>query len=322
MEAPDVGPPAAALLGRWFKVLGLELRATDIVLLGSLLFFTVLALVFNAKVPHVGIVVLTNAAVGLVFLGASRVHRKTFNRTLAFWIRLLSIQMMFAYVFPLVTPLQLILSKTWNDSAILRFEDAVFGVQPTFWIQKFISPPLTEWLMFAYVVYLALYPVLCLLFYRKRGELAMEDFVFKIGLANLICDIGFILYPVAGPLYWIADRYTVPLQGYLFTSLGEFVRAHLQGIGASLPSPHCTVATIMLVTAYRLERRTFFFVSPIILSIYVSAFYARYHYLSDVLLGILTGAAILFAVPRLTRVWDARHIQGTKERARQKKGTV
>ncbi|MHB8053785.1 MAG: hypothetical protein ACYDH3_00825, partial [Candidatus Aminicenantales bacterium] len=69
-------------------------------------------------------------------------------------------------------------------------------------------------------------------------------------------------------------------------------------------------------------RRTFFLVSPIILSIYVSAFYSRFHYLSDVLLGILTGAAILFAVPRLMRVWDARHIRGTKERARQKGGTV
>ncbi len=279
----------------------MEQRATDIVLLGSLFFLTVLALVFNARVPHFGTVILTNAAVGLVFLGAARIRRKTSNRTLGFWVRFLSIQMMFAYVFPLATPLQLILSKTWNDAAVLRFEEVVFGVQPTLWIQKFMSPPLTEWLMFAYVVYLVLYPVLCLVFYRKRGELAMEDFVFKIGLANLICDIAFILYPVAGPLYWISDRYSVPLRGYVFTSIGEFVRAHLQGIGASLPSPHCTVATIMLVTAYRLDRKTFCLISPIILSIYVSAFYARYHYLSDVLLGILTAAAILFAVPRLMK---------------------
>ena len=291
--------PASAPFGRRHFVPGLGLRATDIALLSSLLFFTVLTALFGAGFQNAGLQIVKNTAVGLVYLAAVHLHRRTSKRAFKFWIRLLSFQMMFAYVFPLVLPLQLILSKTWNDPALLKLERALFGVQPTVWIQKFISPGLTEWLMFAYVAYLALYPILCGILYFKRGPLHMEDLVFKLAIANFVCDLGFILYPVAGPFFWIKDQFTVPLKGPIFTFVGEFVRTHFQAIGSSLPSPHCTVATIMLLMAFRYHRPTFYFISPIILSIYVSAFYARYHYVSDVLLGIVLGVVLFFFVPRL-----------------------
>ena len=287
-----------APLGRRFFVLGLGLRAADIVLMSALVFFSVLTAGFASGFQSAGVQILKNAAVGLVFLAAVYFHQRTSNRTLQFWIRLLSFQMMFAYVFPLVLPLQLIVSKTWHDPALLNLEQSLFGVQPTVWIQKFISPGLTEWLMFAYVAYLPLYPILCGVLYFKRGELHMEDLVFKLAIANFACDLVFILYPIAGPYFWIRDQFTVPLKGPIFTYMGEFVRTHFQAIGSCLPSPHCTVATIMLLTAFRCHRPTFYVISPIILSIYISAFYARYHYLSDVLLGIVLGVVLFFVLSR------------------------
>ncbi|MCX6559039.1 MAG: phosphatase PAP2 family protein [Candidatus Aminicenantes bacterium] len=297
---------ALAPLGIQFPFLGLGLRAADIVLMSSLLFFTVLTVLFGAGGQNAGIRVLENGAVGLVYLAAVHFHQRVSGRRLKFWIRLLSFQMMFAYVFPLVTPFQLILSKHWNDPAVLSLEQALFGVQPTVWIQKFFSPGLTEWLMAAYVAYLPLYPILGGILYFKRGELHLEDLVFKLAVANLICDLGFILFPVAGPFYWIPERFTVPLSGHVFTWMGEYIRAHFQAIGSSLPSPHCTVATIMLLTTARAHRPTFCVIAPIIVSVYVSAFYARYHYLSDVLAGIVLGAALFFLLPRLLKARSGR----------------
>jgi hypothetical protein len=305
MDAPALDP-----LGRRFYILGLGLRASDIVLMSSLLLISVLTVFFGAGVQGSGIQILKNAAVGFVFLAAVYLHQRTTNQGLKFWIRMISFQMMFAYVFPLVLPLQLITSKTWNDPALLNLEHAVFGVQPTVWIQKFISPGLTEWLMFAYVAYLPLYPILCGVLYFKRSELHMEDLVFKLAIANFVCDLGFILYPAAGPFYWISDQFTVPLNGYVFTFVGEYIRSHFQAIGSSLPSPHCTVATIMLLTAFRYHRPTFYVISPIILSIYVASFYARYHYLSDVLSGIVTGVILFFVIPRVVRVRNALSREG------------
>jgi membrane-associated phospholipid phosphatase len=62
----------------------------------------------------------------------------------------------------------------------------------------------------------------------------------------------------------------------------------------------------MWVTAYRFHGPTFYILSPIILSVYVSAFYGRYHYLSDVLLGILTAVATLLIIPVLMKSWNSR----------------
>ena len=151
-----------------------------------------------------------------------------------------------------------------------------------------------------------LYPILCGILYFKRSELHMEDFVFSLGFANFLCNLGIILYPVAGPFYKIANRYTIPLKGYFFTSVGEYVRSHLQAIGSSLPSPHCASATIMWIMAYRYHRPTFYIISPIILSIYVSTFYCRYHYLADAVFGILTAILALLIVTFLTKSWNRR----------------
>jgi membrane-associated phospholipid phosphatase len=295
---------AFTLQGRRLFVFGLELQATDVFLLASLVFFSVLAILFNTSVPWAWRLALKNVIVGFVFIGFVYLYQQASGRVLKFIIRMTSVQLMFAYIFPSVLPLQLILSKDWNDAAVLNLEQVVFGVQPTVWVQKFISPALTEWMMFSYVIYLLLYPILCGILYFKRSERHMEDYLFTLGFANFLCVLGFILFPVAGPFYMIADRFTVPLKGYFFTLVGEFIRSNIHVIGGSLPSPHCAAATIMWVMAYRYHRTTFYILSPIILSIYISAFYLRYHYLSDVVFGILTAVATLLIVPFLMKLWN------------------
>jgi len=285
---------------------GLRFRPPDAVFFLALLFFCVLMLLTDNPPADAGPRILRNLAVGLVLLGALFLDGTASGRAAKFWIRLITAQMMFAFIFPLVTPFQLILDKTWNDPAVLAFEQAAFGVQPTVWVQKFLSPALTEWLMFSYVAYLPLYPIICAVLYFKRGERAMEDYIFALAVANFACVVCFILFPVAGPLYWIADQYTVPLKGSVFTAAGEIIRTRFQEIGSSIPSPHCANATIMALTAFRFHRPTFFVISPIIVSIYVSAFACRFHYLSDVVLGIAVGAATIAAVPGVLRAWNAR----------------
>jgi membrane-associated phospholipid phosphatase len=150
-----------------------------------------------------------------------------------------------------------------------------------------------------------IYPVLCGILYFKRSERHMEDYPFTLAITNFVCDAGFILFPVAGPLFKIADQYTIPLKGYFFTFLGELIRNHVHDIGGCLPSPHCAVATVMGVMAYRYRRPTFIILSPVILSLYVSAFYGRFHYLTDVVIGILAAWFVLRIVPSLMRGWNA-----------------
>jgi membrane-associated phospholipid phosphatase len=102
----------------------------------------------------------------------------------------------------------------------------------------------------------------------------------------------------------IGGLYNVPLQGYFFTYLGEFVRTKLQFVGGSVPSPHCAAATIMWAMAFRYHRPTFYWLAPIMISLYISTFYGRYHYVTDAVTGIAVAVLALLLAPALVKIWN------------------
>jgi len=282
----------------------IRLLATDGLILATLALFTILAIVFFQRVEGWWMLVLKNIGVAILYLLFNEFSQKANKKFWKFFLRVAAVTLTYAYLFGAVDKLQLILHGHWLDDYVLDGEQFIFGVQPTLWLQKFISPPLTEWMMFSYVVYLPMYPVLCGIIYYLRGELAMEDYFFTLGFANILCDIGFILFPVAGPMATIGKLYTVPLKGYLWTYFGELMRSHVHYVGGTIPSPHAAAATIMWMMAYRYHRPSFYVLTPIVLSLYVSTFYGRYHYVTDSVVGIAVAFLAIELVPVLVRLWD------------------
>jgi membrane-associated phospholipid phosphatase len=282
----------------------INLKATDGLILATLAFFSLLALVFYSRVEGWWLLILKNIGVGIIYLLFHHFSRKATQKFLKFFLRVAAVTLTYAYLFGAVDKLQLILHGQWMDDYVLDFEQWLFGLQPTLWIQEFYSKPLTEWMMFSYVIYVPMYPVLCGIIYYLRGELAMEDYFFTLGFTNILCDIGFILFPVASPMYHIKQLYTVPLDGWIWTYLGECMRKYLHFAGGSIPSPHTAAATIMWMMAYRYHRKSFWIMTPVILSLYVSTFYGRYHYVSDAVVGIAVAFLALAVVPVLIKGWN------------------
>ena len=287
------------------QIANFRLRATDALILFTLGFFSFLALLFSSRVDGWGLLILKNAGVALGYLLVVYFSQRANTKFLRFFLRVAAVTLTYAYLFGAVDKLQLIIHGHWFDDYVLDAEQYIFGVQPTLWMQHFTTPALTEWLMFAYVIYVPMYPVLCGIIYYVRGEVAMEDYFFTLGLTNILCDIGFILFPVAGPIAAIGNLYTVPLKGYVFTFLGELMRSNLHYVGGTIPSPHAAAATIMWIMAYRYHRPSFYILTPIVLSLYVSTFYARYHYVTDAVVGVAVAFLALALVPMLIKGWDA-----------------
>ena len=286
------------------QIANFRLRATDGLILFTLAFFSLLAILFNGRVEGWLLLVLKNVAAAAGYLFVVYLSQRASTKFLRFFLRVAAITLTYAYLFGAVDKLQLILHGRWLDEYVLDGEQYLFGVQPTLWLQHFTTPGLTEWMMFAYVIYVPMYPVLCGIIYYLRGDVAMEDYFFTLGFTNILCDIGFILFPVAGPIATIGSLYTVPLNGYVFTYLGELMRSNLHYIGGTIPSPHCAAATIMWVMAYRYHRPSFYVLTPVVLSLYASTFYARYHYVTDAVVGVAVAFLALAIVPFLIKGWD------------------
>jgi membrane-associated phospholipid phosphatase len=282
----------------------LQLRATDGLILAALTFFSVLAIIFYSRIDGWWFLVLKNIAVAAAYILFNQFSEHAKKKFWKFFLRVAAVTLTYAYLFGAVDKFQLLIQGRWMDDYVLDFEQWTFGVQPTLWLEDFISKPLTEWLMFSYVIYVPMYPVLCGIIYYLRGELAMEDYFFTLGFTNILCDIGFILFPVASPMYYIKQLYTVPLDGWVWTFLGECMRKYLHFAGGSIPSPHTAAATIMWIMAYRYHRPSFWVLSPIIVSLYVSTFYCRFHYVTDAVVGVLVAFLALAVVPFLIKMWD------------------
>jgi membrane-associated phospholipid phosphatase len=282
----------------------LHLGATDGLILTTLAFFSLLSIIFFNRIEGWWMLVLKNIAVGCAYILFNRLSEKTKKNFWRFFLRVAAVTLTYAYLFGAVDKFQMLIHGQWMDDYVLDFEQWVFNVQPTLWIEDFISKPLTEWMMFSYVIYVPMYPILCGIIYYLRGELAMEDYFFTLGLTNILCDIGFILFPVASPMYYIKQLYTVPLDGWVWTFLGECMRKYLHFAGGSIPSPHTAAATIMWIMAYKYHRPSFWIMSPIVISLYVSTFYCRYHYITDAVVGILVAFLAIALTPLLIKIWD------------------
>jgi hypothetical protein len=306
-EAPaaEMSPRVLALYGVRVRFLKAEFQVTDAVVLGSLLLFAILIPVFHARIPDPWVLLSKTALWAAAYVGSLYLLplvKKPFPR---FIVRAGAVQLMFYELFLICQHLQLIWVRNWQDEALLRWEKSIFGVQPTVWLQRFVSPPVTEWFMFAYVIYAFIYPALAGLIYFKRGERPLEDYLLTLALANLACFVGFMIFPIAGPLHHMANAFTVPLKGGVFTAWGEYIRTHIHEIGSNLPSPHCAIATVMWAMAYRYVRPAFYALAPIIISLYVSTFFLRYHYVSDTVSGILTAFLVILATPAFPKAWNA-----------------
>ncbi len=286
---------------------GLPFRLTDTVTLGGLVVLMLVAAVFARRIERPDLVLGFGLLFIALYLGALALLRRVRRKELRFVVRTVMVQLTFLEIYQASNALQLLFFG-WQDDRVLAWERAIFGLQPVVALQRFYWQPLTDWMLFVYAVYVVLYPLLGAIIFFKHGEEANEDYLFHLGLANLVCAAGFILFPVASPMYWekVKSLLTAPLASGPLGAAAEWIRMHVHQPGGSIPSPHCAVATVMWFMARKYTKRGFLVLAPIILSLYVSTVYGRFHYVSDAVIGIAAALLVILVAPAIERAWEAR----------------
>lgn len=197
----------------------------------------------------------------------------------------------FTFVYKSIQGYVLVLHNHFLDYHITAFEKMIFGTNPTLALENIVSRPLTEFLKFSYFTYYFYTPVPALiLFFQKRYK-DVERFVFAITFTFYISYIGFVLYPVQGPRYVLAEIYKIKkLAGYIFTPLQDFIMAKGAVRGACMPSSHLAVAWVSLFLIKKFfGRKPFFFILPFTIAMTFSIVYNRYHYVTDGVMGLIVG---------------------------------
>lgn len=210
----------------------------------------------------------------------------------------------FAYFFGLSSKFQLLVHKDWLDSKLIVLDNTIFGQELSLKLESIVTPYLTEAMMFAYVFYLPLLIITAIVVYKSANQKGLAEYLFVLSLGYIFCYIGFILFPVASQMYFMPYKYSVPLEGGLFTYFSELIRNNLHFRGGSLPSPHCAAATIILWSCYKHNKNVFYVILPSVILLYISTVYGRFHYSVDAVTGILTGYLAIVIYPLVIRLID------------------
>ncbi len=212
------------------------------------------------------------------------------------------------------------------DPQLKHIDEIIFGLQPSFWLQSFLHPLVVDYFMIAYSMFI-IYPFFYLLYLIHRNQLLLFQ---KVLLAqNIILTLSlifFLIFPAMGPRVLLAAEYTTPLQGISFEFLQNLTGRpsffHVQydlwnfieRIRTDcMPSMHAGLCLLCLI--YALKHRKIFKKKKLavyfwligVSSLIISTVYLRYHWIVDVIIGILFALAVYYLTEILFHRWINRY---------------
>lgn len=174
------------------------------------------------------------------------------------------------------------------DPLLIRLDFLLFGTHPTVFLERITHPILTEILQLAYTTYYFLPIVYGVILLSKKQKEAFERSLFLILLCFYLSYVGYILFPAIGPRFTLEHLQSKELQGILLAEPIQDLLNRLEGIKRdAFPSGHTAVAVVVLFCAYRYVKTYFWICLPIVIALIFSTVYCRYHYVVDVIAGLI-----------------------------------
>lgn len=188
------------------------------------------------------------------------------------------------------------------DGTLIALDQRLFGFQASVAMQRFITPGRTAWMEFAYFYHILNIPLVACFVYLRRPRGRFREMMNGLMVVTFLGLLGYILVPAIGPIYSLRDDYTVSLSQPIAIFNQQLAFMDLARIHRDVfPSMHVAISFLVWLYAWRNSRALFWAVSPLILSLFVSTVYLRYHYLVDVAAGLLLAPASFFLANWLFR---------------------
>lgn len=180
-----------------------------------------------------------------------------------------------------------LLTTTDRDAALIAWDQRLFGFQASVAIQRFIRPWLTSWMEFTYVYHIWNIPLVACFVYLARPRERFREMMCGVIVVSFFGLLGYLLVPAIGPMYTLRDRYSVPLSQPLDVFNRQIDFMNFARIRRDVfPSLHVAISFVVWLYAWRNSRWLGLLLTPLILSLWISTVYLRYHYLVDCLAGL------------------------------------
>lgn len=208
----------------------------------------------------------------------------------------------FIVCFEEVARLSLAIVPRWQDGYLLAIEQRVFSTPPTVWMGEHGNWVVTELLELGYFSYFLLLMIVGGVLYGRPGKREFRQVMTASVISYLACYVVFLVFPTEGPHHTLAAQHTAAITGGPFHWLVGLIQTHAGVHGNAFPSSHVAAGLVSLIFAWKYAPRLARWLTPLVVLLCAGAVYDRYHYVSDVIAGLVVGGAAAWAVMRKSRV--------------------
>ncbi len=201
------------------------------------------------------------------------------------------------------------------DAYFIRLEASLFGGQPSLAFMEALPYVWFSEVMYMgyFSYYLMIVGVGLALYFQERAR--FYHFVSVVSFVFYVCYLIYIFVPVIGPRIFEGDlvefrlpadvlpaavsAYPEAVQSGPFHHIMRLIYDGFESTGAAFPSSHVTVALCTLCFSFRYLPRIRYLHLVAFIFLSLSTIYCRYHYVVDVLAGVVAGFGLTLAGDKL-----------------------
>ncbi len=285
-----------------------RLRPADSLTLIFLVFLAAVSFVFGGKISRLPLLIFIYTILLLVQIFLIKAEKWTSKNRAADIVR--------SVVFPVVCVLVIFDSLELFvhsihpkdiDPLLIKLDYLLFKGYPTVMLESIQVPLFTDILQCAYSAYYFLPISLGLLLKLKGDRRDFDKTVFLILLCFYLSYVGYMFFPALGPRYTMHHLQSSELRGLFIAGPVQKILNGLEGVKRdAFPSGHTAVALVVSGLSYRFHKGFFYMTLPVVSLLIFSTVYCRYHYVVDVIGGIVLAAITFFIGEKYYGYWEVR----------------
>ena len=197
------------------------------------------------------------------------------------------------------------------DASLIAWDQYLLGFQPAIYLESFITPELTDFMYFSYSSFLIYIIMFTMYLYVRKNNTAFRETLVSVVLTFYIGYIGYVIFPAVGPKFNMSHLFETSLSGSFITDrlsflmnyeISEYTRRDC------FPSLHNGVIFLILLFAFKHQKRYAFLFLPFAIALFISTLYLRYHYFVDMIAGFLLAIIVFYLGPILNNWWEKKRL--------------